>query len=810
MDDLGISLSNGGFIFIQAKAGLSRLDRASQHLGKALDQVVEAYIHGIPTADGFRQLREKSDRLLILTDERGSASFQLSSMFARLRDHPQGYPLDQVAGNHRERRALTILRDSLASRWRRSTGTEIREPEFRAILRSLQITRLDFSDPAGLHLRRCHGLLAPDDDVQSGRKVFGALFKMGVELSARRGWVSTDYLKVHTRKVCTAHGIFDLPARKQPFLERFEADPHMENPRHLIISGGPGSGKTVLGTELAYRWASRFPDGQVLINLGGYGPGRPLTLDEAAGILLERLKAPDNGPDGISRYHRLIESRRLLIVLDNADDAVVEGLLPRRGESVVIITGRSNFGGLLTRADIAFLRLGDLSSTQAEQLLRAYVDDSRITHEGEAFRKILRTCGGLPLAVAMVGGRVREAPGLPLSFFAEQLDDRTAMLDIFELGEFSVSLVEVFSWSVDPLPEDLRDAFLLCGGALGPTLGIDGARALLQRPRAERVLRQLTRRQLLAEGADGFTMHDLLREYALERGSASVGTVSLMNEANLRLLRHYAVRAPELERARSWTAADIARYLAAFEYGLENGLLSEAITIADALIERLWHTGSSQKCLDMLDQLLTALEGAENRPYFERLRAVTLRRLGRHREGAEAVQRVLRHLEPTRELERARCEYVLAVILSTSGNHEQAIAHYRSAVEVFASSGVQGEKADALNGLGWSEASLGRLRDGLEHCMTAAQIHAELKEDTSHAADLDSIACIYRDMGDNALALEYFERSLTLYRSIGHEVNTSRALLSMAEVLIAVGEPARATEARREAAEIARRIDNTS
>jgi len=53
VDDLGIALSNGGFVFIQAKAGLSRLDGAWQHFGKALDQVIEAYVNGIPTADGF-------------------------------------------------------------------------------------------------------------------------------------------------------------------------------------------------------------------------------------------------------------------------------------------------------------------------------------------------------------------------------------------------------------------------------------------------------------------------------------------------------------------------------------------------------------------------------------------------------------------------------------------------------------------------------------------------------------------------------------------------------------------------------------
>src|SRR5688572_32967956 len=44
VDDVGVALSGGGFILVQAKAGLRRLDARSTDLRKAVDQVVTAMI----------------------------------------------------------------------------------------------------------------------------------------------------------------------------------------------------------------------------------------------------------------------------------------------------------------------------------------------------------------------------------------------------------------------------------------------------------------------------------------------------------------------------------------------------------------------------------------------------------------------------------------------------------------------------------------------------------------------------------------------------------------------------------------------
>ena len=67
------------------------------------------------------------------------------------------------------------------------------------------------------------------------------------------------------------------------------------------IAGPPGVGKTALAVEWAYRFADRFPDGQLFVNLQGHGAGRPVRPVEALAALLVGLGV---APDQIPRTRR--------------------------------------------------------------------------------------------------------------------------------------------------------------------------------------------------------------------------------------------------------------------------------------------------------------------------------------------------------------------------------------------------------------------------------------------------------------------------------------------------------------------------
>ena len=56
VDDVGVALSDGGFILVQAKGGMRRLDPRAQDLRKAVDQVVSAMSGGLHAGVAIRSV----------------------------------------------------------------------------------------------------------------------------------------------------------------------------------------------------------------------------------------------------------------------------------------------------------------------------------------------------------------------------------------------------------------------------------------------------------------------------------------------------------------------------------------------------------------------------------------------------------------------------------------------------------------------------------------------------------------------------------------------------------------------------------
>jgi DNA-binding SARP family transcriptional activator len=122
----------------------------------------------------------------------------------------------------------------------------------------------------------------------------------------------------------------------------------------VTISGAAGIGKTSLAVHWAHRVASKFPDGQLYLNLHGFDPARP-PMDPAGaiGLLLGALGVPPpRVPQGLeareSLYRSLLAQRRLLVLLDNARDAAqVRPLLPGSAGCLAVVTSRSTLDGLV-------------------------------------------------------------------------------------------------------------------------------------------------------------------------------------------------------------------------------------------------------------------------------------------------------------------------------------------------------------------------------------------------------------------------------------------------------------------------------
>lgn len=152
MDDIGIILDAGGYVLIQAKSGIQRVDARSSDFQKAIAQAVAVQIDGLPAPDS-RPLDPLRDRLVIAVDERASRSFDaLERVLDRFQSWPLSLSVESAAKTVAESKVLKTTRDVLLDAWASTTSEPIPPDVERCILASLRVRRYDFSDQGAARL----------------------------------------------------------------------------------------------------------------------------------------------------------------------------------------------------------------------------------------------------------------------------------------------------------------------------------------------------------------------------------------------------------------------------------------------------------------------------------------------------------------------------------------------------------------------------------------------------------------------------------------------------------------------------------
>jgi predicted ATPase len=305
--------------------------------------------------------------------------------------------------------------------------------------------------------------------------------------------------------------------------------------RLTTILGMGGSGKTHLALEASRAMLPAFPDGVFWVELGSLNSTNSILpvvanvvgLHQGGSWIQETVSEKSNLLDDLSKY---LKNREALLVFDGAE-GVAEGLsfipelLTQATGLRVLVTSRLRLNllcesifplkGVLYPENIA----EDPSKYGAVQLfitiLQRFVPEIEI--DAESMRLIAEICRlvqGMPLAILLAaGGILRYGLGEILQAIKNSLDFLSASWHDLPARQRSLRASFEFSWGLLDAEQQaslrrlslFRDGFDLERGRLVCKINETNVRSLLEVSLVQKI------------AGDRYRMHDLVREYSLEK-----------------------------------------------------------------------------------------------------------------------------------------------------------------------------------------------------------------------------------------------------------------------------------------------------
>jgi tetratricopeptide (TPR) repeat protein len=634
-----------------------------------------------------------------------------------------------------------------------------------------------------------------------------------------------------------------------------------EAPPSIALHGLPGCGKTTLAAVLACDAAirQRFPEGVLWAGLG-----QQPDLGAHLGLWAEMLGVPwaevvrHTRPEERCQLVRsAIGARRMLLVLDDVWDlAHVRAMAVAGPACAQLVTTRSL--SLATELGAASpVRVPELLIADGLQLLLHFIPTLPEAELPRA-RGLVESLGGLPLALVLIGRRLRAEAALGSEAHVRQvLEDLTdpqkrLRVEVPRLPsdlqptfppEAPLSLHAAIELSERPFDELTRAGFHALG-ALPPGPGtFDEATALAVSRLPADGLAQLVLAGLLEAVGDGrYRLHPAIHDFCRGQGTAPQAYQRLARHT-LDRLTHGHPKPSELER-------DLPVLRAGLEAALRLGLPEDFADLSLALFGPVEHAGAwalaepywtraeawAREALDQerllalqaaraqaalhlaaftdaecfaMEGLMLALE-MEDAPQaarmFQVLGAVAFNR-GDPTAAESSYQNGLRQAEAAGlETERCALQANLASVFLVRGEVEPARSLLDQALHLARRLGDVRREASILMNLGVAAAQAGdhdQARRAFEESLELSQRTGSWEQRMFLLVNLGALAS---DEGDAPLARARFEEALDLARRIGDRVRTCLLLGNLGATLIQLGEDEAAAESLEEGIELARAI----
>ncbi len=650
----------------------------------------------------------------------------------------------------------------------------------------------------------------------------------------------------------------NLPTQTMPLVGRetelLELQRLLERPdvRLVTMLGVGGMGKTHLAQEVARQYLARTQEPVFFVALASLPAAEGLTT-----AILDALGSPLQ-PDGRPPEQQLLDylqPKQMLLVLDNFEHlltgaGLVNAMLRVAPGVKILVTSRER----LLLSDETLYVLGnlaypaaatttDLLGYGAVKLFLQRARHLRPTFELSAAdpAAIVRICHlveGLPLGILLAAAWVNQ---LSLSAIADEISQSLDFLEseLRDLPEHHRSIRAVFAHSWRRLTETDRQVFMQLAIFRG---GFTRQAAQRVAGASLPILRSLVNQSLLQVGQDDrYTLHELLRQYALEQLAAR-GEEDQIRERHCLYYAEYAQQrevalkskrekeffvalSTEFDNIREgwhWAVAHghhttIELYLdSVLDFYNVRGWYQEGVTAFGKAVEILRSSTAEQTATLLLGKMLTA-QGVVNglahrydlaKACLEESLAIFQRLDARHNMayplqelGDIAVFRGL-FAEAKPLFEESLIIYTeyndrygimkglsqLGWAMLKLGEIETATAVLQQSLALFRSQGPPSDMLWVLGDLGDIALGQGKYAEALAYYQESLMLSEETDYSRARAFTLGALGWIHLDLGDYSQAQQDYQEGLALFSGLGIQPHVKWMLGMLSYVAILCGE----------------------
>ncbi|MCO1574460.1 tetratricopeptide repeat protein [Crossiella sp. SN42] len=560
------------------------------------------------------------------------------------------------------------------------------------------------------------------------------------------------------------------------------AEEHWNQGRSMVavLSGLSGVGKTAIAVQWAHRNHTRFGGGQLYADLNEYRHRGVVDLNEVAAGFLRALgrngELPSRFTERIGLFRTMTAESNVLVLLDNADQAAqVRQFVPGSPAGAVLVTSRIMLNGL--RPDgVELIPVRPLDQERGVELLRELTNAGGPGHDQASLERLAGFCGGLPLALLVVGalltGRRHWSPVQLLDYFG---DDGLRLSRLSQADRDSFD--QLFETAAGQLSTESRVVYHCVGAHPGPDFGQQVLAAATGLPVAavDEALEQLGEAHLVERlTEDRYRMHELVKLHASQSARRSAGHAVVLRG----IVDWYRHGAAAADRAvlgeHRWRLAPRHDAAPVFAFAPDTGMRwfelerRNLLAAVRCAADQGWHEAVWQLCEALWPSYHTRKHFADS--------------IEAHQLGVVAAERCGHQVAEIRmrnQLARARME--LGAFAAAEQDLEEA--HSKAAA-----GGDERAIAAVVESYGVLRRSQGRVAESAGHFRQALALNERLADERGIAMQSYQLGGVQAQLGEATAAIGSIRRALAIFVQLGEEFSAGRARLALGDAYAALGQ----------------------